>query len=67
MPTIAIFNGIIIQMFFEDHDPPHVHAIYGSAKALVQISDGEVIRGALPTPSLPSPASGGGKGGGRDW
>jgi hypothetical protein len=33
-------------MFFED--PPHVHAIYGSAKALVQISDGEVIRGALP-------------------
>jgi hypothetical protein len=28
MPTIAIFNGIIIQMFFEDHDPPHVHAIY---------------------------------------
>jgi hypothetical protein len=48
MPTIAIFGGIIIQMFFEDHDPPHVHAIYSGAKALVSISSGEVIRGALP-------------------
>jgi hypothetical protein len=28
MPTIAIFNGVIIQMFFENNDPPHVHAIY---------------------------------------
>ena len=48
MPTIAIFSGIIIQMFFEDHDPPHVHAIYSGAKALVSISDGEIIRGRLP-------------------
>ena len=48
MPTIAIFDGIIIQMFFEDHDPPHVHAIYSGAKALVRIEDGEIIRGALP-------------------
>ncbi|HXJ00856.1 MAG TPA: DUF4160 domain-containing protein [Micropepsaceae bacterium] len=48
MPTIAIFNGIIIQIFFEDHDPPHVHAIYGGAKALIRISDGQIIRGRLP-------------------
>lgn len=48
MPTIAIFSGIIIQMFFEDHNPPHVHAIYGGDKALVRISDGEIIRGRLP-------------------
>jgi Domain of unknown function (DUF4160) len=48
MPMIAIFNGIIVQMFFEDHDPPHVHAIYAGRKALVRISDGEVIRGMLP-------------------
>ncbi len=48
MPTIAIFSGIIIQMFFEDHNPPHVHAIYGEFKALVRISDGAVIRGSLP-------------------
>jgi hypothetical protein len=48
MPTIAIFYGIIIQMYFEDHDPPHVHAFYAGSKALVRISDGEVIRGRLP-------------------
>ena len=48
MPTIAIFSGIIIQMFFEDHNPPHIHAIYSGAKALVRISDGEIIRGRLP-------------------
>jgi hypothetical protein len=48
MPIIAVFNGIIIQMFFEDHGPPHVHAIYAGAKALVRISDGEIIRGMLP-------------------
>ena len=48
MPIIAIFNGIIIQMFFEDHGPPHVHAVYSGAKALVRISDGEIIRGQLP-------------------
>jgi hypothetical protein len=38
----------IIQMFFEGHDPPHVHAIYSGAKALIRISAGEVIRGGLP-------------------
>jgi len=48
MPTIAIFNGIIIQMFFEDHNPPHVHAFYGEFKALVRIGDGAIIRGSLP-------------------
>lgn len=51
MPTIAIFSGIIIQMYFEDHDPPHVRAIYGGAKALVRIRDGAVIRGSLPPPT----------------
>lgn len=50
MPTIAIFNGIIVQMFFEDHNPPHFHAFYGGAVALVRIADGEIIRGSLPRP-----------------
>jgi len=48
VPIIAIFNGIIIQMFFEDHAPPHIHALYSGAKALVRISDGEIMRGRLP-------------------
>ena len=48
MPTIAVFYGIIIQMNYGDHNPPHFHARYGSAKALVRISDGEIIAGELP-------------------
>lgn len=48
MPTIAQFYGIVIQMFFYDHNPPHFHARYGTAKCLVRISDGEVIAGELP-------------------
>jgi hypothetical protein len=48
VPIIAVFNGIIVQMFFEDHGPPHIDAIYSGAKALVRISDGEIIRRRLP-------------------
>jgi hypothetical protein len=48
MPTIAVFAGMVIQMFFEDHNPPHFHATYQKHKALIRISDGEIIRGKLP-------------------
>jgi hypothetical protein len=48
MPTIARFYGIAIQMYFDDHSPPHFHARYGRARALVRISDGAIISGELP-------------------
>jgi Domain of unknown function (DUF4160) len=48
MPTISVFYGIIIQMFFNDHNPPHFHARYGRSNALVRIADGEIISGSLP-------------------
>jgi hypothetical protein len=48
MPTIAWFYGIMIQMYYNDHEPPHFHARYGRAKAIVRLSDGEVISGELP-------------------
>ncbi len=48
MPTIAFFYGIAIQMFYNDHNPPHVHARYGRAKALLRLSDGEIVAGELP-------------------
>lgn len=34
MPEISRFFGIIIRMFFDDHDPPHLHAEYSGAKAV---------------------------------
>jgi len=27
MPTISVFYGIVIQMFWNDHAPPHFHAL----------------------------------------
>ena len=48
MPTIAWFYGIMIQMYYNDHEPPHFHARYGDAKAVVRLSDGEIISGELP-------------------
>jgi hypothetical protein len=29
MPTISSFYGILIRMFYNDHEPPHFHALYG--------------------------------------
>ncbi len=48
MPTIAYFYGIAISMYYNDHNPPHFHARYGRARAIVRISDGLIIAGELP-------------------
>jgi hypothetical protein len=48
MPTISQFYGILIRMFYDDHAPPHFHAQYGDAKAIVDIARLEVIEGELP-------------------
>ncbi|MGD9998025.1 MAG: DUF4160 domain-containing protein [Ilumatobacteraceae bacterium] len=48
MPRISEFYGIVIYMYFQDHNPPHFHAIYAEYEALIRIDNGEVIRGRLP-------------------
>ncbi len=48
MPTISMFYGIIIQMFWDEHAPPHFHATYGEFETLVDIRTLVVIRGRLP-------------------
>jgi hypothetical protein len=52
MPTIAIFYGIVIQMYWRDHGPPHLHAFYQGYEALIAIETGEVIGGKLPPGAL---------------
>jgi hypothetical protein len=47
MPTISRFYGISIRMFFNDHEPPHFHAVYGEHEALIEIATGRVIYGRL--------------------
>jgi len=48
VPEICRFYGIVIKMFWNDHDPPHFHAEYGEHVALVDIGTLAVIDGALP-------------------
>jgi hypothetical protein len=52
LPTISAFYGILIQMFWQEHAPPHFHAVYGELEALVDIRTLEVIRGSLPRRAL---------------
>ena len=53
MPTICMFYGIIIRMYYVDHNPPHFHAFYGENVARLNFN-GEVIEGTshLDTASL---------------
>ena len=52
MPTISSFYGILIQMFWRDHAPPHFHALYAEHEAQIDIRTLEVIEGDLPKRAL---------------
>ncbi len=52
MPTISMFYGIIIQMFWDDHAPPHFHALYAEYEVLINIATLEVIKGTMPRRAL---------------
>ena len=52
MPTISIFFGVVIQMYWREHGPPHFHAIYGEHEAVIDIRELRVTRGALPRRAL---------------
>ena len=48
MPTISMFYGIVVRMFFDEHAPPHFHAEYGEHKAVFDIRTLEMTDGDLP-------------------
>lgn len=52
MPEISLFFGIRITMFYNDHNPPHFHAEYADRRALIDIQNGCVMRGSLPSRQL---------------
>ncbi|MBR1672599.1 MAG: DUF4160 domain-containing protein [Fretibacterium sp.] len=47
MPSISMFFGIIIYMYFDAHKPPHFHAQYQGYKATFDF-DGELLEGSMP-------------------
>ena len=51
MPELSRFFGIVIQMYYRDHQPPHFHVRYGDQKAIVSI-DGLYPLGGQLTPRV---------------
>lgn len=52
MPRISSFYGIVIEMYYGDHPPPHFHARYGGDSAKIAIATGKVLVGYLPGRAL---------------
>lgn len=48
MPRISEFHGIIIEMYHNEHGPPHFHAKYGEHKAMVRFDPVEILKSRLP-------------------
>ena len=48
MPTLSVFYGIVVQMFWRDHNPPHFHVRYLGYRAMVDIRGLRIMKGALP-------------------
>jgi len=55
MPTISMFYGILVAIFFEDNDrhhTPHIHVRYSGMKASIAIEDGRLLAGDIPIKQL---------------
>ena len=52
MAEISRFYGMVIQMFGNDHNPPHYHVVYNEYRAIVEILTGEIFEGNLPVRQL---------------
>jgi len=51
MPSLSMFYGIIIYMYYMDnnkHHKPHIHAIYQDDEVIIEIPNGEILEGNIP-------------------
>lgn len=47
MPEISRFFGIILSLYWQDHNPPHIHFTYGDYACSISILD-RVVDGTAP-------------------
>lgn len=55
MPTISMFFGIMVSMYFKDnerHHLPHIHVRYQGDNASISIDDGRILDGSFPPRQL---------------
>ena len=48
MPTISVFHGVVIQMFWLEHNPPHFHATCVGEEVIIDIRTLSVMQGSVP-------------------
>ncbi len=51
MPTISMFYGLIVRMYYFDnqqHNSPHIHVVYQEDEAVIEIPSGTLLEGKLP-------------------
>jgi hypothetical protein len=50
MPTISMFFGIIIRMYYapKEHNPPHIHVYFQALNAVFSVITGDLLEGKLP-------------------
>lgn len=47
MPTISMFFGIVIQMYWNERKPPHFHCTYGEQESVINITTLKVMEGKM--------------------
>lgn len=47
MPVVVRIDGVVIRMYFQDHNPPHLHGSYGEYEAVFALN-GDLLEGTLP-------------------
>jgi len=54
MPVISRFYGMIVKMFFlaSEHNPPHIHVVYGEYVGVIDIRTLQMLQGDLPSKAL---------------
>ena len=54
MPVISRFYGMIIKMYFQqkEHNPPHIHVVYGEYIGAINIQTQSMMEGDLPAKAL---------------
>jgi hypothetical protein len=52
MPTVAIIDGISIRLYYDEHPPPHFHAVAAEHEAIIAIGSLKSVAGFLPRSHL---------------
>jgi len=52
VPTVAVVEGVSIRFYYQEHPPPHFHAVYAEHRVQIGIEPLRVLKGGLPPAKL---------------